>query len=71
MAGRKEYELAIKIAGMVDASLGQSCNLTKKQINSIAREASRASNTTVGFADAMTKAGPGIDAAWEELRRRL
>ena len=32
MAGRKEYELAIKIAGMVDASLGQSCNLTKKQI---------------------------------------
>ena len=37
MAGRKEYELAIKIAGMVDASLGQSWNLTKKQINSIAR----------------------------------
>ena len=23
MAGKKEYELAVKIAGMVDASLGQ------------------------------------------------
>ncbi len=71
MAGRKEYELAIKIAGMVDASLGQSCNLTKKQINSIAREASRASNTTVGFADAMTKAGPGIDAAWGGAKKAV
>lgn len=71
MAGRKEYELAIKIAGMVDASLGQSCNLTKKQINSIAREASRASNTTVGFADAMTKAGPGIDAAWDGAKKAV
>ncbi|MFR1128523.1 MAG: phage tail tape measure protein, partial [Enterocloster bolteae] len=71
MAGRKEYELAIKIAGMVDASLGQSCNLTKKQINSIAREAARASNTTVGFADAMTKAGPGIDAAWDGAKKAV
>lgn len=71
MAGRKEYELAIKIAGMVDASLGQSCNLTKKQINSIAREAARASNTTVGFADAMTKAGPGIDAAWGGAKKAV
>ena len=71
MAGRKEYELAIKIAGMVDASLGQSCNLTKKQINSIAREAAKASNTTVGFADAMTKAGPGIDAAWGGAKKAV
>lgn len=71
MAGRKEYELAIKIAGMVDASLGQSCNLTKKQINSIAREAAKASNTTVGFTDAMTKAGPGIDAAWGGAKKAV
>lgn len=71
MAGRKEYELAIKIAGMVDASLGQSCNLTKKQINSIAREAAKASNTTVGFADAMTKAGTGIDAAWGGAKKAV
>ena len=71
MAGRKEYELAIKIAGMVDASLGQSCNLTKKQINSIAREAAKASNTTVGFADAMTKAGPGIDAVWGGAKKAV
>ena len=71
MAGRKEYELAIKIAGMVDASLGQSCNLTKKQINSIAREAAKASNTTVGFADAMTKAGPGIDVAWGGAKKAV
>ena len=71
MAGRKEYELAIKIAGMVDASLGQSCNLTKKQINSIAREAAKASNTTVGFADAMTKAGPGIEAAWGGAKKAV
>ena len=36
----KEYELAIKIAGKVDATLTSSAGLTKKQLRDIAREAS-------------------------------
>ncbi|MDD3251762.1 MAG: phage tail tape measure protein [Lachnospiraceae bacterium] len=67
MANSKDYQLAIKIAGMVDASLGNSCSLTKKQLKEIAKEAANANTKQVSFADAMTKAGPGIDAAWGGL----
>lgn len=67
MASNKNYQLAIKIAGMVDASLGNSCSLTKKQLKEIAKEAATANAKQVSFTDAMTKAGPGIDAAWGGL----
>lgn len=68
MASRKEYELAVKIAGMVDASLSSSCNLTKRQLKEIAREAAAANAKTVSTSDALKKAGPGIDAAWDGLK---
>lgn len=71
MANKKEYELAIKIAGMVDSSLGSSCNLTKKQLKEIARNAADAGKSGVSFGDAMRKAGPGIDAAWSGMTQTV
>lgn len=71
MANKKEYELAIKIAGMVDSSLGSSCNLTKKQLKEIARNAADANKNSISFSDAMNKAGPGIDAAWAGVKQTV
>lgn len=59
-----EYQLAIKIAGMVEKSLTESCNLTKKQLRGIAKEAADASKSSTGFTDAMSNAGNGIDSLW-------
>ena len=64
MANSKEYKLAIQIAGMMDSSFGNTCNLTKKQLKDIAKEAAAANADQVSFNQAMEKAGPGIDAAW-------
>lgn len=68
MGSKKEYELAVKIAGMVDASLASSCALTKKQLKQIAKEAAAANASTVSVSEAMQKAAPGIDAAWSGLK---
>lgn len=64
MANSKEYKLAIQIAGMMDASFGNTCNLTKKQLREIAKEAAAAHGSQASFVQAMEQAGPGIDAAW-------
>ena len=71
MAGKKEYELAIKIAGMVDKSLDSSCNLTKKQLRSIAREAANAGAGKMGFTESWAEAGKGIDAAWDGAKKTV
>lgn len=71
MASSKNYQLAIKIAGMVDASLGNSSSLTKKQLKEIAKEAANANAKQVGFTDTMTKAAPGIDAAWGGMKSTI
>ena len=42
MADKKQYELAVKIAGMIDSSLTSSCSLTKKQLKEIAKAAADA-----------------------------
>lgn len=68
MADKKQYELALKITGMVEQSLGNSAALTKRQIKSIAKEAAKANKSTVSFQEAMQKAGPGIDSAWGGLK---
>lgn len=60
----KEYELAIKIAGMIDQSLGDACNLSKKQLRSVAKEAAAANKQNVGFVSSMGAAGNGIDGMW-------
>lgn len=69
MADKKQYELAVKIAGMIDSSLTSSCSLTKKQLKEIAKAAADANRSSVSFQDAMAKAGPGIDAAWGGLKK--
>lgn len=69
MADKKQYELAVKIAGMIDGSLTSSCSLTKKQLKEIAKAAADANRSSVSFQDAMAKAGPGIDAAWGGLKK--
>lgn len=71
MASKKEYELALKIVGLMDASLNTTCNLTKKQIRSLAKEAAEANRSQVSFATAMGNAGPGIDAAWEGAKKAV
>lgn len=60
----KEYELAIKIAGMIDQSLGDACNLTKKQLRSVAKEAASATKENTSFTAAMSNSGSGIDSMW-------
>lgn len=64
MADNKQYKLAIEIAGMIDRSLGEACNLTKKQLKAVAKEAAATSNESVSFTDAMGKSGSGIDGLW-------
>lgn len=71
MAGRKEYELALKIVGLMDSSLNTTCNLTKRQIRALAKEAADASRDQVSFTDAMKNAGPGIDAAWAGVKKTV
>ncbi len=56
MANSKEYKLAIQIAGMMDSSFGNTCNLTKKQLKDIAKEAAAANADQVSFNQAMEKA---------------
>ncbi|MFW6680674.1 phage tail tape measure protein [Lacrimispora sp. AGF001] len=60
----KEYELAIRIAGMIDQSLGDACNLTKKQLRSVAKEAASATKENTSFSTAMKNSGSGIDSMW-------
>lgn len=64
MADNKQYKLAIEIAGMIDRSLGEACNLTKKQLKAVAKEAAATSKESVSFSDAMGQAGSGIDGLW-------
>lgn len=79
MASRKEYELALKIVGLMDQSVGTTVNLTKRQIKSIAKEAANAGRIQTDFvkamvqssADAITEMGPGIDAAWGGLKKTV
>lgn len=64
MATRKEFELAVRIAGLIDDSLNNSVNLTKKQLRSVAREAALTNSNTSKFGSAMESMGPGIDKSW-------
>lgn len=66
-----DYKLAIKIAGMVERSLTDSCNLTKKQLRGIAKEAANANKSNVSFGDAMDKAGGGIDSLWSGATKAI
>lgn len=69
MASRTEYQLAIKIAGMIDGSLSSSCNLTKKQLKDIAKAAADASSQTTSFGGALDGMSQGVDAMWGGLTK--
>lgn len=71
MSSKKEYELAVKIAGMVDASLKSSVALTKKQLKSIAKDAAAANAETMTTEAALQKAAPAIDGAWKGLQNTV
>lgn len=50
MAGRgEEYKLAIRIAGEIDKSLKESTNLTRKELNKLARDTVKASREAATF----------------------
>lgn len=50
MAGRgEEYKLAIRIAGEIDKSLKESTNLTRKELNKLARDTVKASREATTF----------------------
>lgn len=59
-----KYQLALQIVGMVDASLGKSVQMTKKQMRDLAKAAAQASGQAVSVNEAFSKASPGIDAMW-------
>ncbi len=67
MAGRSdEYKLAIRIAGAVDKSLQDSTNLTRRELNKIARETVKASHEAVSFGQQLQDVEPvfsGIEKA--------
>lgn len=71
MPNSKDYKLAIRIAGMIDSSFGNTCNLTKRQLREIAKEAANANTNHVSFTQAMEKAGPGIDTAWGGIKKTV
>lgn len=49
---------------MIDSSLDSACNLTRKQLRSVAKEAAAVSKDGVSFTSAMNNAGSGIDSMW-------
>ena len=67
---RTEYELAIKIIGRLDPSLGVAANMTKRQLAKFARDVQKDMTPAgVSFGEAMTKAGPAIDKAWAGMTK--
>ena len=56
---------------MIDNSLTSSCNLTKKQLRDIAKDAAKANRSGLSFQETMMKAGPGIDTAWGGLKKTV
>lgn len=66
MASRKEYELAIKIAGKIDESLGKATGLTKKQLSEIAKQASKTNST---MREQINSAFKGMDKGFEKIEK--
>ncbi|MDO5391034.1 MAG: phage tail tape measure protein [Eubacteriales bacterium] len=62
--GRREYELAVKITGMIDKSLKESTESTKKELRSLEKEAKKTDKSGTGVLKSFEKAGTGIDKLW-------
>ena len=62
MAKSSEYRMAIKIAGEIEKSLLTSTDLTRKELQKIAREAAKASSTTkASFSQGLKETEPFFD----------
>ena len=64
MAGKKEYQLAIKIAGEIEKSLGKSVNVTKSELRSISREATKA---TYGMNSAFSNSAKSVGSSLDRI----
>lgn len=64
MAGKKEYQLAIKIAGEIEKSLGKSVNVTKAELRSISREATKA---TYGMNSAFSNSAKSVTSSLDKV----
>lgn len=71
MSNKKEYELAVRIAGILDSSLDKSVLHTKRQLRSIANEAVKASamSQPVSLAESIKNMDPVINGAWKGLTK--
>lgn len=60
---RKDIELAIRIAGEIDKSLGYSVDMTEKELNRLARDAAIAQRTVAANTESYEKWSGGVDKA--------
>jgi TP901 family phage tail tape measure protein len=68
MANRSsEYELKVKIMGILDNSLPNAANMTKRQLSELRRQIMAASAGSMTFQDSMKQAGPMIDSTWNGM----
>ena len=73
MAGKNnEYRMAIKIAGEMEKSLYNCTDLTRKELNKIAKEAAMASSRTKGtFSQGLKETEPFLNVWEKSLSRQL
>ena len=71
MANAKEFELLIKLAGMIDPSLESSIEKAKLEMQSMAKVAKDASRGGVTAGEAFSDAGAGIDGMWNGAKATI
>lgn len=71
MSNKKEYELAVRIAGILDSSLDKSVLHTKRQLMDIANTAVKATEATnsIPLATRLKNMDPLINGAWNGLKK--
>lgn len=71
MSNKKEYELAVRIAGILDSSLDKSVLHTKRQLRDIANTAVKATEATnsIPLATRLKNMDPLINGAWNGLKK--
>lgn len=70
MAGRgDEYRLAIRIAGEIDKSLQESTNLTRKELNKLARDTVKASREATTFGQKLEQQIHGAEPVFSGIEK--
>lgn len=75
MASKKEFEMAIKIAGEIEKSFYESSKLTQKELKNIARKAVLASeampkSSDLNFTESLRKGLKDAEPAFSSLEKR-